>query len=113
MSNLQALETQGQRTDGEIRFLALPVRTALAVQRADSLLPQASTGTPGSAGGSREVAKQMTETTLVLTIRHSVPLPDLFKDKTTAYAYDYLMARNVRADVDGKVWYEVAVKEEA
>lgn len=55
----------------------------------------------------------MTETTLVLTIKHTAPLPELFKDKTAAYAYDYLMARNVRVDVEGKVWYSISVKEQA
>jgi hypothetical protein len=49
----------------------------------------------------------MTETTLVLTIKHDKPLPELFKDKTAAYAYDFLTARNVRPEVDLQVWQEV------
>jgi hypothetical protein len=96
MSNLHPLETEGQRTDGEIRLLALPVRTALDVQRADSFVSEAPASTTGSAGSSQGMA---CETTLVLTIKHNEPLPELFKAIVEQRAYDWLQARGIRADV--------------
>jgi hypothetical protein len=41
----------------------------------------------------------MTETTLVLTIKHDKPLSELLIAKAEAYAYDWLTAHDVRTDV--------------
>lgn len=41
----------------------------------------------------------MNETTLVLTVKHNEPLPDLFKAIVEQRSYDWLQARGIRADV--------------
>jgi hypothetical protein len=53
----------------------------------------------------------MTETTIQLKISHDKPLPDLLISVLEQRAYDYCAARSVRADVDGKVWYELKVRD--
>jgi hypothetical protein len=111
MRNLHALATKGQRANGGSALRYLSPSEALHVLSPDAHMPQASTGDTSNSRSEAPVAQQ--ETTLVLTIRHSKPLPELFKDKTAAYCYDWLMARNVPVDVDAKVWYSLTVKEQA
>jgi hypothetical protein len=105
MPNLHPLETEGQRTDGEIRLLALPVRTTLDFQLPSTLLPEAPASDSGSAGGSRKVVKQM-KTQILIEIDHTLPLPSKtpITDVIAQRVYGYLYANGVEAGVAAKLW---------
>jgi hypothetical protein len=113
LCNLRPLEAKGEWSDGQARVRFVRPWQALHVLSPDSLLSKTSTSLTRDSSSSREMAKQMTETTIQLKLTHDKPLPDLLISVLEQRAYDYCAARSVRADVDGKVWYELKVRDAA
>jgi hypothetical protein len=105
-----AAERRGEQVS-EVRLCDLPSPTALHVLRPGALLSKAPTSSTRDSRKEAAVTKQMIETTVQLKITHDKPLPDLLISVLEQRAYDYCAARSVRADVDGKVWYELKVRD--